>query len=117
MPLTVLRLRFAKRAIGIAVQNNLVEVEAHPPNRVVSKPVAAADGAFRISKNRLADTTGHAMNPRPHQGNAMRETTNYGGYSTLGAVLQVGTGMLVSTLRGTAFGVVREPILVCVHPD
>src|SRR5579871_6629354 len=90
----ILRLRRAQRAIGIAEEDNLVEVEAHPPDGVVAKPVSAADRAAGVAKNWLAGVACYAMQPRSDHRYPHRKT---------------------SKRRG--FRVVREPILVCIDSN
>src|SRR5262249_28859012 len=64
--LAILWSRIAQRAVGIPVKHNLVEVEAHAPDRIVAKPVAAADRTFGVPKHWFTCSPRNPMQPRSH---------------------------------------------------
>ena len=68
MPLAIWPRWSAQGAIRIAVRNNLVEVEAHSPNRIVTEPVSAAHRDLAVAEDRFADATGQSMHPWSNNG-------------------------------------------------
>src|SRR5579864_8268853 len=115
--LAILRLRRTQRAIGIAEENNLVEVEAHAPNGVVAKPVSAADRGAGIAKNWLAGVARYTMQPRSDHRYPHRKTAKRRGNLAFGPVLEIRVGVFVATSERRAFRVVREPIFVCIDSN
>src|SRR5258708_462609 len=63
MPLAILRRRRAKRPVRLAVHYELVQVEAHSPDRIVAPPVAAADHFLGIAEDVRSHTLCPAMKP------------------------------------------------------
>ena len=64
--LAILRQGGTQGPVRVAVQHQLVKVEAHAPHGVIAKPIPAADDGFRIAKYWLANAPSRTVYPRPN---------------------------------------------------
>src|ERR1019366_5808577 len=99
-------------SVGVTIEDNLVQIEAHPPDGVVAEPVPAANGALGVAKDRFPDSTRHLMDPGANHRDPMRESANRGRHLAFGAALQVRIRMLLSPEGRSTFGVMRQPVLI-----
>src|SRR5688572_25027991 len=117
MPLSPLWAGRPHRTVGIPVQKQLVQVQAHPPQGRISPPVPAADHFVGITEDVRSRASRCSTHLRSKNGNVRGNLAEHRNELALQPVEKVRARMLVSTLARIALRVMREPVLVRVHTD